>query len=59
MIFHFIYFVLMPVLRFVLPGLLLLAGTTSWAQEAPTPAGIPNAVVLPEAVPSEPHLSRI
>ena len=31
---------LMPVLRFVLPGLLLPAGTTSWAQEAPTLAGI-------------------
>ena len=60
MIFHFIYFVLMPVLRSLLPGLLLLAGpTASWAQEVPAPASTPNAAVIPEAAPPSKVLLKV
>ena len=60
MIFHFIYFVPMPFLRFLLPGLLLLVGpTASWAQEVPAPASIPNAAVIPEAAPPSKVLLKV
>ena len=59
MIFHFICFVLMPVLRSLLFGLLVLAGTTaSLGQTVPEPASIPNGTV-PSAAVASPVLLKV
>ena len=58
--FHFIYFVLMPILRSLLPGLLILTGSTaSWAQEVPAPASIPDASVITDAAPPSKVLLKL
>ena len=50
----------MPILRSLLPGLLLLAGTTTgWAQKVHAPGSIPDAAVITNAAPPSKVLLKV